>query len=419
MMTATERDTTASVAPSRTVIGGADTHADTVHVAAIDALGRPLGDREFATTPAGYRAALAFLADFGDLSVVGVEGSSSYGLGLSALLQSNEIDVKEVTRPDRSQRRRQGKSDPIDAYQAARAVLDGRADATAKSQHIEQLRALLNARRSAVKAASAAMAQIHQMLVNSPTAVREKYRPLKETTLVRALAASRPGSARSDHRPYLLSLKMLAQRHLFLHEQASSLHSEIAAIVADLNHSLMAAFGFGPVTAAQLLITAGGNPERLRDEASFAALCGTAPVPASSGRTTPAPPVPRRRPRRERRSAHHRHGPPVRRSSDPRLRLPSPATRAEATWKSCACSSERSRGKPSGSSPTQRQHLTSTIYAPRSPGPPDDPSARSRQPGRPHHDPQPPRARPAPQQRPRQPLPDLAQHALTPVGASV
>jgi transposase len=286
MMTATRQHMLEPVAPDRFVIGGADTHADTVHVAAIDQLGRTLGDREFATTPSGYRAALAFLCEHGTLSEVGVEGSSSYGVGFTAVLHDNGILVREVSRPDRSQRRRQGKSDPIDAYQAARAVLDGRAGTIAKNQQIEQLRALLNARKSAVKAATAAMNQIHQMLVNAPTALREKYRPLKESPLVAALSSSRPGTARRDHRPHLFALKVLAQRHQFLHDQADTLEAEIAAMVADTNHALMATHGIGPITAAQLLITAGDNPERLRGEASFAALCGTAPVPASSGRTT-------------------------------------------------------------------------------------------------------------------------------------
>jgi transposase len=270
----------------RCVIGGADTHADTVHIAAIDQVGRPLGDREFATTPAGYRAALAFLGEHGTLSEVGVEGSSSYGVGFTAVLQDNGILVREVSHPDRSQRRRQGKSDPIDAYQAARAVLDGRAGTLAKTQQIEPLRALLNARKSAVKAATAAMNQIHQMLVNAPAALREKYRQLKESALIRALSSSRPGVARSDHRPHLFALKVLAQRHQFLHDQADILQAEIRTMVAEANPALLAAYGIGPITAAQLLITAGDNPERLHGEASFAALCGTAPVPASSGRTT-------------------------------------------------------------------------------------------------------------------------------------
>jgi transposase len=291
MMTANQQDMTQQQVlerafGDRSVVGGADTHADTVHIAAIDQLGRPLGDREFATTPAGYRAALAFLREHGTLSEVGVEGSSSYGVGFTAVLRDSGVLVREVSRPDRSQRRRQGKSDPIDAYQAARAVLDGRAGTIAKSQQIEQLRALLNARASAVKAATAAMNQIHQMLVNAPAALREKYRLLREAPLVRALSSSRPGVARGDHRPHMFALKALAQRHQFLHEQADILQAEIRAMVVEANHALMAAHGIGPITAGQLLITAGDNPERLRGEASFAALCGTAPVPASSGRTT-------------------------------------------------------------------------------------------------------------------------------------
>lgn len=267
------------------MIGGIDTHADTIHVAAIDEHGRDLGDCEFPTTPAGYAAALAFLTAFGDLAVIGIEGTSSYGVGIARAAHGAGVGVREVTRPDRAHRRMRGKSDPIDAYQAARAVLAGRAEAVAKDPAIEPLRALVNARRSAVKAASAAMHQIHQMLINAPDTVREKYRHLTNMRLIEALCASRPGS---DHttRHVQISLKTLAQRHRFLWEQADALESDITAIVADLNPGLLAAYGVGAITAAQLLITAGGNPQRLHDEASFAALCGTAPVQASSGKNS-------------------------------------------------------------------------------------------------------------------------------------
>lgn len=266
------------------VIGGIDTHADTIHVAAIDEHGRDLGDCEFPTNPAGYAAALAFLAAFGELSIIGIEGTSSYGVGIARAAHQAGIGVREVTRPDRAHRRMRGKSDPIDAYQAARAVLAGRADAAAKDPAIEPLRALVNARRSAVKAASAAMHQIHQMLINAPDAVREKYRDLTNVRLIDALCSCRPGGTDPAVRHVLVSLKLLAQRHRFLWEQADALESDIAGIVAELNPGLLAAYGVGPNTAAQLLITAGGNPERLRDQASFAALCGTAPVQASSGK---------------------------------------------------------------------------------------------------------------------------------------
>src|SRR5690606_38844452 len=125
---------------------GIDTHADTAHLAAIDGLGRDLGDAEFATTPDGYDDAIAFLKSFGNVEMIGIEGTSSYGAGITRAAAAARIEVVEVIRPERSVRRMHGKSDPIDAYQAARAALSGRAQATPKSEDIDALRALHNAR---------------------------------------------------------------------------------------------------------------------------------------------------------------------------------------------------------------------------------------------------------------------------------
>jgi transposase len=277
---------TVTVLNDSAVIGGADTHADTIHVAALDAVGRELGDAEFSTTPVGYTEALAFLASFGQLGVLGIEGTSSYGAGLTRAAQAAGVPVREVIRPDRSLRRLRGKSDPLDAYQAARAVLAGRADAPAKDRSVEALRALANARKSAVKARTAAMNQIHHMLITAPTRVREKYRPLKEKALVNALAACRPTNHEPVSHAVLTALKTLARRHQFLTAQADELLHQIDDLTRATNPHLRSLSGIGPMSAAQLLITAGGNPDRLRSEASFAALCGAAPVPASSGKTT-------------------------------------------------------------------------------------------------------------------------------------
>lgn len=269
------------------VIGGIDTHADTIHVAVIDEVGRPIGDREFTTTPAGYRAALAFLVGHGRLVVIGIEGTSSYGVGITRAAQAAGIEVREVTRPDRAQRRRRGKSDPIDAYEAARAVLAGRADAHAKREAIDPLRALHNARRSAAKARQAAQVQIRQQLITAPTAIREKYRGLSIVRLIKTLAACRPGVHDDPaDRAVLTALRTVAQRHRYLSDQIRDLEDEMKRLIATTGPHLLAIRGVGVATAAQLLITAGGNPDRLRTEASFAALCGTAPVPASSGKTT-------------------------------------------------------------------------------------------------------------------------------------
>ena len=104
---------------ARKVTGGVDTHGETHHAAVIDALGRQLADREFPTTPRGYRALLSWLISFGQLVRVGVEGTGAYGAALSRFLRSESVAVVEVDRPDRKTRRAKGKSDPDNAASAA------------------------------------------------------------------------------------------------------------------------------------------------------------------------------------------------------------------------------------------------------------------------------------------------------------
>jgi len=268
------------------VVGGADTHADTVHVALITVLGQDLADRQFPTTPAGYRAAVEFLYSRGPITRVGIEGTSSYGVGLCRAARAGGLQVLEVNHTTRAERRRQGKSDPLDAYRAAHAVLSGRATSAAKTEDIDGLRALRTARRSAVKARTAAANQIHQLLITAPDPIRDKFRRLSGKTLVKTLAQCRPAPYNPVTYAVLIGLKTIAQRHQYLDGQISYLTEAITAVVATINPGLLAAHGVGPDTAAQLLITAGGNPDRLFSEASFAALCGTAPVPASSGKIT-------------------------------------------------------------------------------------------------------------------------------------
>lgn len=220
------------------------------------------------------------------MQVAGVEGTSSYGVGLTAALQGAGIAVVEVIRPDRSARRRQGKSDPLDAYAAARIALAGNGVAVPKNEHTAALRALLTARRGAMKARTAAINQIKSLLVTAPAELRERYRCHSRTALIRALSRCRPHTQADPTAVAVLSAcKAIAQRVEFLEAQNRELTAELDELVTTLNPGLRAAYGVGPDTAAQLLITAGGNPQRLGSEASFAALCGAAPVPASSGKT--------------------------------------------------------------------------------------------------------------------------------------
>jgi hypothetical protein len=276
------------VTSPRRIVIGVDTHLDTIHVAAITDTGQVLGDAEFGTDPTGYYVALRWAQSFGDVLTAGVEGTSSYGAGFTQILQDNDIHVVEVNRPDRGARRRQGKSDPLDAYSAARAVLAGHGLAVPKDPNTGALKALLVARRGAVKARSAAIQQIKDLLVTAPADLRERYRRYTTTLkLVQALTRCRP-CAHTDPTTIavLLACKALAQRIEFLERQTDDLTAELDTVSTALNPALRAAYGVGPDTAAQLLITAGTNTDRLRSEAAFAKLSGVAPIPASSGKTT-------------------------------------------------------------------------------------------------------------------------------------
>lgn len=266
------------------VFGGVDSHADTIHVAVISDNGGHLDDAEFPTTPAGYAAALAFLNAHGHMRAIGVEGTSSYGAGFTRAARCQGLHVVEVNRPDRAERRRIGKSDPIDAYAAARAALSGRASSAPKDDTVAGIRALHNAARSAIKARTAALNQIGSILVTAPETIRAKYGRLKGTDRTDALARLRPAGD-AVHIAVLTALKSLARRVKELTAEHETLVKALDGGVTARNPGLRAAHGVGPDTAAQLLVTAGGNPDRMRTEASFAALCGAAPVPASSGRT--------------------------------------------------------------------------------------------------------------------------------------
>jgi transposase len=279
------------VAPAaRTVTGGVDTHKD-LHVAAVvDAHDQLLGSRSFATTRHGYKQMLAWMRSFGVLQRVGVEATGTYGVGLLRYLQRAGVEVLEVTAPDRSDRRKRGKDDDLDAQNAAHAAFARRRTVTPKSRDgmIEALRVLKSCRKTAVSARRVALQLIHSTIVSAPDELRETLRALTRMQLIRTLAAWRPDltSYRDVTSAYKITLKSLARRYLELHDEISDLDCMIAALVDDLAPALVTRNSIGHTGAAQLLLTAGDNTERLRSEAAFAALCGVSPVPASSGKTT-------------------------------------------------------------------------------------------------------------------------------------
>lgn len=272
------------------VTGGVDTHKDTHTAAAVDSAGRVLGSAQFPVTHAGYEHLLAWLRSFGTLVLVGIEGTGAYGAGLARYLHTAGVMMVEIDRPDRKTRRWQGKSDPVDAEAAARAALAGRRTGTPKRRdgQVEALRALRVARRSAVSQRADVQRRIKALIVTAPEALRARLRGLRDRDLITRCAQDQPDptQAGDPDTATRLALRHLARRHQHLTAEISELDTLITPLTTTINPTLIERKGIGPDTAGQLLVTAGDNPERLRSEAAFAMLCGTAPLPASSGKTT-------------------------------------------------------------------------------------------------------------------------------------
>jgi transposase len=260
---------------------GVDTHKD-VHVAVLlDRLGRWLATASFATTDAANRDLVTWTRRYGQVTTAGVEGTGSYGYRLAQHLSGQGIDVVEVNRPDRARRRRKGKTDPVDAEAAARAVLAGDAQAIPKDRNgaVGELRALMVARRSAIKARTQATNQLRALLVDGDDELRRRLRGLRKAHLARACAQLGPAAGLG------LALASLGRRWLALNQEISDLDAAIACRVRRTAPRLLERHSVGVQTTAQLLITAGDNPDRLHSEAAFAAMCGASPVQASSGKT--------------------------------------------------------------------------------------------------------------------------------------
>jgi transposase len=288
------------------VVGGVDTHKD-LHVASVvNEQDQVLGTQCFATTRQGYRQMLAWMRSFGQVQRIGIESTGTYGAGLLRFMQKAGIEILEVTAPDKQDRRKRGKSDDLDAQNAAHAAFAGKRTVTPKSRDgmIESLRVLKACRKTAVTARRIALQMIQNTIVCAPDSLRETLRKMTRMQLVRTLAAWRPDLTdyRTMETAYRISLKSLGRRYLELHDEIADLDAMIGAIVDELAPNLVARNSIGHASAAQLLLTAGDNPERLRSEASFAALCGVSPVPASSGKTTR-----HRLNRGGDGAAHHRH----------------------------------------------------------------------------------------------------------------
>ena len=269
------------------VIIGVDTHRDQHVSVAIDGRGVRLGERHVPTTMCGYEELERWSRGLGEIRAFGIEGTGSYGAGITRFMTGRGYTVIEVNRPDRSVRYRKGKSDPTDAEMAARSVLSGVADAIPKSGEgeVEMIRMLKSARDSAIKARTQAGNQMKALVVTAPAELREMLDGLTISALSKRCRSFRPSRLYDPKTAAKYALRSLASRYRQLSDEVRHLEAEIERLTRSIAPALVNTFGVGPDTAATLLIAAGSNPDRLRSEAAFASLCGVNPIPASSGRT--------------------------------------------------------------------------------------------------------------------------------------
>ena len=269
------------------VTAGVDTHAD-VHVAAVvDHVGGVLGVETFATTAVGCRQLVEWLCSHGAINLVGVEGTGSYGAGLTRHLTRAGIRVVEVDRPNRQVRRREGKSDTVDAVAAARAALSGQALGRPKSRDgdVEAIRVLQVACRSAASERIATLCQLRHLVICADDQVRSRFDGLSVARLTAAAATLRPRPSDTVRYSTLLAIRTLGRRVASLDDELDELNVVIRPLVERAAPELLGMYGVGYDVAAKLLVAAGDNPERLHSEAAFAHLCGVAPLEASSGKT--------------------------------------------------------------------------------------------------------------------------------------
>lgn len=261
---------------------GVDSHKSSFTAAAVDELGRFLGDRTCNNDPAGFAEFERWVARLGAIRV-GIEGSGRYGAALAGELQQRGVDVVEVpallTSRERSGRRGQGKSDPVDAAAIARVVARGEGLADARRDDVcVDLKLLSDHRDQLIHTRTELVNQTHQDLVMLAPGYQTKVRNL--TTKKNLSAAITLVRGDRSVRARLVRDRIAHIRRL--DADIATLERDIAAKLDESATTLTEIPGVGHFVAARILGEI-GDPRRIRSRAAFGIMTGTAPLEASSG----------------------------------------------------------------------------------------------------------------------------------------
>jgi transposase len=238
------------------VIVGVDTHADDHVAVVLSSLGEVLGGKAFPATRVGYARLIEWASSFGVIDRIGIEGTGSWGRGLTLFSLAQGLAVRDVDRPDRRTRRRKGKTDLVDAEAAARAVLAGTATTLPKTGDgpVEMIRVLHITRETAVKARTQAINQLRALVVTAPLELAEQLRGLTSRQLVAAATCFEADAPVTDPTVATrLAMRSLARRIEQLDDEINRLETERDRIVDDVAPALLETKGVGYHSAATLL----------------------------------------------------------------------------------------------------------------------------------------------------------------------
>ena len=260
---------------------GIDTHSKVHALCLINRFEEVVFEGEFAANRTGYRDLERVLGGPELCRRVAIEGCTGYGRGLADCLKKAGYEVREALSAVKRPFSPDGKSDSIDAFNAALKASRNTANPSKDNEGAAQALSYLTiSRDAAVKEATACANAVLGCLRSAPEEVRERYERDTATNTVQAVLR-----ARVTKGPYvgvMVALASLARRWKLAVVEADALKAEMDAILKRSYRRLLTLKGVSTITAAAIVASVGDDPKRFKSEAAFAKAAGTCPIPAST-----------------------------------------------------------------------------------------------------------------------------------------